>query len=165
LDFLTTHAAPVVVTIDGAEYTVPRFLNRALKEWAALLAKEQRDIATADMDPEQKARFLRFWTDPALDVAEMIRRSTSPAGVDYVVNCQLKKAGVPDAVRETLLDTADPMLLRQLAEELTYSGQTMAKLSAEATPNPLASPASESAGSPETGEPTGHDSPMSTAAA
>lgn len=129
MDFVTTHAPPVAITIDGKAYQVPRFLIPALKEWAASITKTEMDAAAAEFTtPDERARFRRFWPAPIFDVVALYQRALTPDGSAYVVDTQLKAAGVPDEVRAAMLANADPFLVRSLSEKLLQVDQTLDKL-------------------------------------
>lgn len=129
MDFFTTHSNPVSVNIDSTAYQVPRFLLPSLKAWAGELIKQQRDIALAQLaTPNDRAQFLQYWPEPTFDIGDLYRRVSSPDGAEYVVNSQLKTAGVPDDVREKVIAYGDPAMIRALAVELTYAGPVMQKL-------------------------------------
>jgi hypothetical protein len=154
LDFFTTHQSPIAITIDGKAYMLPRFLNPALKQWSALLRKQQADLATEHLDADQKARFLTYFQPPAIDIAEMLQTARAAEGADYVVRSQMQAAQVPGELIDNILSNADPMLIRNLAMELTQAPQTLAKLGAEEKPDPLPQPAGASGDSPATGQET-----------
>lgn len=128
MDFLTTDAPPVPVTIDGTAYHVPRFLMPALKAWAEELVQKQADFATEGMKADDKARFLYYWPKPVIDVGTLIQYTRTPEGAEYVVNAQLKLAGVSDDVRAKLLKFAPPDKIRDLSERLSQSQQAAAQL-------------------------------------
>jgi hypothetical protein len=70
MDFSTAHSPPFVVNIDGTRYEVPRFTLRDFKSWAARRAKETLDESLEQFpEPEQRARFMLYWSEPAFDVA------------------------------------------------------------------------------------------------
>jgi hypothetical protein len=162
LDFLTTHDAPLSITINGTPYSVPRFLNPALKRWAAERNRAFADQATADLSPEDKRRWLTFFQPPPIDVKRLLQESTTPEGAEYVVREQLKLAGVPDETVQQLLDRSDPIVIRNLAEELTLAAPASAKVDAQAgvteSADPLPSAPPPSEGGASTGAPSTPDS-------
>ncbi len=163
MDFFTTHQSTVPVNIDGKAYSVPRFLTPALTKWAAEIKEQDRNDATAHLSADEKARFLRYFPDPAIDIADMLRRARASDGAEYVVGTSLRSANVPDDAVKSVLANSDPMMIRNLAEELTLAGPTLDKLGAN-DKDPLASPPAEAGGSQETGQPTTQDSSTSTPA-
>lgn len=125
--FTTAHPAPVPVTINGTTYQVPRFLLPEFKARAAEHRKRVIAEATAHLDPETKARFLTYYAPPPVDTASVARELLTPAGVEELLRTQFKAASVPAADVDSLLTLADPVLLRNLAEELSTAQQAAAK--------------------------------------
>jgi hypothetical protein len=168
-DFGDCHDEPIPIKVRGKVYMLPRALNAALIEWSAVLRQEARDGATAhllhedDKDPEMvkagreaKARFLTYWPAPSYDVSDLLRRAVTPEGIDFFVERQCRKAGMPEEHIDALFIAADPGDLRKLADELTTSAQIVNsnKVKGEDGASPLTQPRRESEGSRGTGEGT-----------
>lgn len=165
MDFLAAHDAPYAVKIRGTPYNIPRFLGPALREWAAEQLQQQRDEATAHLSPDDKARFLMFFRPPPIDVKRQLAEATTGSGSEYVVRRQMKIAGVPPGLVDEIVDHDDPMLVRNLAEELTMLPATAAQVDALAGgegDNPLTPPPPASGGGESTGPGSAQGSTPST---
>lgn len=158
MDFLTAHAAPINVTIDGTPYQLPRFLMKQMKEWAALRQKTALDTAMAKVkgDKEAQARILTYYTAPPIDVAQLAEEAGTPEGAEYIVRHCCRAANVPDQTIDALILSADPMALRNLSVMLASARQAAAAMKQasdepegrEADPLPEREPTSD--GSPTT---------------
>jgi hypothetical protein len=179
LDFFTdTGPAAVPITIDGKEYRVPRVLMSDLKTWAAKLVDEQIEFATKGLKPEEKADYLVYRPKPVIDIGSLMQHVGTPEGTEYVVNTQLRTAGVPDDVRAKLVANAPASQLQRLAQMLTLSREVLVRLGIDVEetrpPNglaqnpsgndPLATTKDGSGVSPETGDKTPPATTPSTAA-
>jgi hypothetical protein len=159
-DFGECHDEPVVIRVRGKEFKLPRMLNPGLIEWSAEIRKQINDDATAHLlreeskneeevkaGREQKARFLMYWQSSPIDVVDLLKRVTTPEGIDFVVERQCRKAGMTDEEIDVLFLGADPAKLRRLADELTTSADIIKanEIAGEAGGSPLtgAKPASE----------------------
>lgn len=167
MDFVTTHAPPVPIKVNGKPYQVPRFLLPEQEAWVALKVQEQIDKATAHLDDDAKARFLMFFQPPPADVLALIEEQRSPAGVRYILETQLPKAGIPDADVRAMLAHGDPLLLRRLADRVGSARDAATQFASESgdegkTADPPTGPGPASAAAPVTGASTPDASPTPT---
>src|SRR4051812_16132665 len=157
MDFSTAHSPPFIVNIDGTRYEVPRLTLRDFKSWAARRAKETLDKSLEQLpEPEQRARFLLYWSEPSFDVAALAEDLRTPAGVIYVIETCLGKANVPAETVTALIDNANAVALRTLAGQLAGVDRAIVELQersgdAGKKDDPLSGPAPTSAGSQPTG--------------
>ncbi len=105
-----------------------------------------------------KARFRMYFVSPVVDIGRQLQEASSAEGSAYVVRKQMKAAGVPDETIEKVLAHSDPILVRNLAQELTMLPETTAKVDAlagaQATvpgADPLSTPPTPSGGAASTG--------------
>lgn len=170
MDFVTTHAAPVTIRINGKAYNVPRFLLTEMKERMAEEAKKQLDAALEQLpaDPDVRARWSLYWRPPVQDVVTVAGELLTPEGVDYLLRKQLGKAGVPSADIDALIASADPVMLQALARRLSSAEHAVAKMKADSgeakDANPPSGPPQGSGGAPAITDATTASSPASTAA-
>jgi hypothetical protein len=157
MDFITTAAPPVPVTINGVKYNVPRFLRPQMGDYAAEQQKAHADRATAHLDADQKARFLMYFDPPPPDVLELSQRlrTAGDDGIGYVLDRQLRVAGVPDDVRAAFLANVDPQLQWKLADVVCSTRIADAKAAQQSEDpgsgaDPLPAPPLTSGGSPTT---------------
>jgi hypothetical protein len=167
LDFFTTQTPPFVINIDGKAFQLPRFLGPAFIALSAKLKKERVDEAMAELGDhtaEERARFRTFWQSPPMDTRFVAQYALSPEGTAYVVDHCLAKAGVAEADRKRVLEENDPLLLRNLADELTFAARLNERLKIEGEDaSPLPESPVASSGSPATGGPITGDSSAPTA--
>lgn len=172
MDFSTAHGAPIVVTIDGTRYTVPRFKLSHFKAWAALRAEETLTKALEGIgeDPERRARFRMYWAEPAFDVAAIAEDLRTPAGVVHVLETCLGEAGVPKETVAALIDGGNAMELRVLAGQLAGVDRAIAQMQQQSGDggkgsDPTREARHTSEGSPTTGQapPPASDKPSDSA--
>jgi hypothetical protein len=119
MDFITTHAPPFAITINGKRYDVPRFLLAQFKVWAVNRQKAIQDTAiSVYQDADARARFLLYHQPPPLDLAWVAQQLTTAEGAEHVVRVCLVAAKVPPDDITGLIENSDPMLIRKLADEL-----------------------------------------------
>jgi hypothetical protein len=129
MDFSTAHSPPFVVNIDGTRYEVPRLTLRDFKSWAARRAKETLDKSLEQFpEPEQRARFMLYWSEPAFDVAALAEDLRTPAGVMFVLETCLPNGGVPPNTITALIDNANAVALRTLAGQLAGVDRAIVEL-------------------------------------
>lgn len=158
MEFVTTHAPPFPIKINGKPYDVPRFLLRQVKEWAVNRQNAAKESALAVLpDADARARFLLYHQPPAVDVAYIAQLLTASEGIEHIVRDCLKRANVPAEDITGLLENADPLLIRRLADELRSGNGVIAdQLASSGDPG--------AAGNPPTGQShTSGDSPETTA--
>ena len=153
MDFTTATAPPIIITIDGTKYTLARFLLPQMKEWAADRVNKQTALATAHLDKDEKARFLMYFQPAPVDILDIATHALSPDGAIDIVDRQMKAAGVPENIRNTVIATGDPMQIRGLASQLSSSGVAAAQIKegSEANADPLAVPKAASSDAATTG--------------
>jgi hypothetical protein len=152
LDFFTsTQAAPVPISINGAAYSLPRFLLPALKQWSAIVRKQMEDNNTKGFDADAKARFLTYF-QPVIDIAYLMQLAVSPEGAEYIARTSMIAGGVPVDVCNAVIAQADPLTIRDLADRLLEAEKVLANLGVENKPDPLPLTPAASGESPATGE-------------
>lgn len=159
MNFITTHAPPVALQIDGQDYKVPRFLLPAFTEYVQEFRDANMKAALAELqDEDRRARFRLYHPNPAVDVNLVAQELTAPEGLKKVIRYCFGKAGVPAASIEGFIENVDPQLQRNLVDELrSGNGMIAEQLAASGDPG--------AAGNPTTGQPpTSGDSPTITEA-
>lgn len=172
MDFFTTHAAPIVIRVNGTSYTLPRFLLPQIKAWGAERRQKTVDEATAHLSDDDKARFLMYFQSPYIDVLDVAAWAVSTDGADEVCARQMRAGGVPDELVDAVIAQCGPVALRNLAEQLcsadSAAQDAKSKTEGEIEPgksaDPLSVPSGESAASPGIGQKTSPSSATSTAA-
>lgn len=161
MDFSTAHSAPIAVNIDGTRYTVPRFKLSHFKAWAAWKAQEILDKAMEELgdDPEKRARFRVWWSEPAYDVAAIAEELRTPDGVVHVLTTCLGEAGVPKETIDLLIDGGSAIQLRTLAGQLAGVDKAITQLQQQSgdegkRSDPTSGASHTSGDSPTTGQPT-----------
>lgn len=117
--FTTTRATDIVITIDGVQYSLPRFL---MAEQAAWVAEREREIINTALErlptKQEQARFLTVFQPPPVDVLDCLDYMRSPKGVQHVLRACMKRASVPVDIIEKVI-AGDPMELVVLARQLS----------------------------------------------
>ncbi len=170
MDFVTTNDTPFPITIDGTAYQIPRFLGPALAAWAEEDRQKTMAEALGELKSEQdRARFRAFFRMPAVDVGRQLAEASSAEGSQYVCRKQMQAAKIPDEVIDKVFAHADPILVRNLAQELTMLPETAAKVdelagAGKSGETPLTSPPTASVGEASTGPASPEGSTPSTEA-
>lgn len=139
----TTLGSPIVVTINGTKYNIPRFLLPAIKQWAVDRRAEVTAEATSHLAPDEKARFLMYFQAAPVDVFQLDEWSRSPEGSESIIRRQFAAGGVPVDLIDQAIERSEPLILAQIAYTLASSSRALKQVSDEKagqTPDPLAEP-------------------------
>ena len=119
-DFNTAADTPVVITIDGQQYHLPRFLFPRFKAWAAEQRQAHIDEAILGVkDEESRVRYKMYLSSVPVDVAQQVKQLVTAEGMEYVITDCFRAAGVEQSVIDKVLNSAPPAVLDRLVEELT----------------------------------------------